>query len=94
MDLKAYAGEYRSDELDVTYTLVVMPGGELAVLRDKVDAVSLTTVTLDKFSGQSLGSTVTFVRAPSGDVTGFTIAGDTPRRLSFTRVPTDLVTGK
>ena len=93
-DLQAYAGEYRSDELDVSYTVVAMPEGGLAVLRKKVDPVSLTVVTLDKFSGQSLGTTVTFVRAPSGDVTGFTIAGGDPRRVSFTRVGLASSTGK
>lgn len=93
-DLKAYAGEYRSDELDVTYTIVVMPEGGLAVLRKKVDPVPLTALKLDTFYGQSLGSAVTFVRAPSGNVTGFTISGGTPRRLSFTRVGAAPLTGK
>lgn len=93
-ELRAYEGEYRSDELDATYTVVVMPEGGLSVLRDKVDPVHLTAVTVDTFSGPSLGSTVTFVRATSGDVTGLTIAANTPRRLSLTRVALTSPTGK
>jgi len=86
MALMAYAGEYHSDELDASYTVVLTLEGGLAVLRKRVDPVPLTAVTRDKFSGRSLGSTVTFVRAPSGDVTGLTLAGATPRRLSLTKV--------
>ena len=85
-ELMAYAGEYHSDELDASYTVVLTLEGGLAVLRKRVDPVPLTAVTRDKFSGRSLGSTVTFVRAPSGDVTGLTLAGATPRRLSLTKV--------
>jgi hypothetical protein len=85
-ELQAYAGEYHSDELDVSYTVAVLPEGGLAILRKRVVPVPLTAVTRDKFSGPSLGSTVTFVRAPSGDVTGLTLAGTTPRRLSFTKI--------
>ncbi len=93
-DLKAYAGEYRSDELDARYTVVVMPEGGLVVLRKKVDPVPLTAVTLDTFSGGSLGG-LSFVRARSGDVTGFTINYfGTPRRLPFTRVGVASSTGK
>lgn len=86
VELRAYAGEYRSDELNVTYTVAVTPEGGLSVLREKVDPVPLAAVTLDTFYGQSLGFAVTFVRAPPGNVTGFTIASATPRRLSFTKV--------
>jgi CubicO group peptidase (beta-lactamase class C family) len=85
-ELSGYIGEYRSDELNVTYRIVVGAEGALAVLREKVDPVFLTPLMLDKFSGQSLGFTMTFERAPSGEVMGFTIVAATPRRLSFTRV--------
>lgn len=86
-DLNAYAGKYHSDELDATYTIVVVPEGGLTVLRDRVDPVPLTAVTLDAFYGRSLGSTITVVRGVSGDVTGLLIiSGGTPRRLRFTKV--------
>ena len=93
-DLKAYAGEYRSDEVDVSYKVVALPESGLAVLRGTFDPIPLAAVTLDKFSGRGLGWTITFMRAPSGDVTGFTIAFGTPRRLSFTRVGVAPSTGK
>lgn len=86
-DLNGYAGKYHSDELDATYTILVMPEGGLTVRRDKVDPVLLTPITLDAFHGRSLGSTVVFVRGVSGDVTGLLIiSGGTPRRLTFTKV--------
>lgn len=84
-DLTRYAGEYRSDELDVTYTIVVEKGG-LAVLRPKLDRVSLKAVKSDTFTGLTSGGTVTFIRSPSGDVTGLTISTGGTRRLRFTRV--------
>jgi hypothetical protein len=85
-ELQAFTGQYRSDELDTTYTLTVTPEGGLTVLREKVEPVLLTAVTRDIFVGQSLGSSVTFVRAPAGEVKGLTITGETPRSLTFTRV--------
>jgi hypothetical protein len=93
-ELNAYAGDYRSDELNVTYTIVVTPEGSLVVVREKVNPVPLIAVTRDGFTGQSLGSTVTFIRAPSGDVTGITIGGLSPRRLSFARVKLAPSTGE
>lgn len=91
-ELEAYAGQYRSDELDATYTIAVTPERGLAVLREKVEPAPLTAVTLDTFYGygQSLGSSVTFIRAPSGEVSGFTMtlsyAGETRRSLTFARI--------
>ena len=84
-DLKQYVGEYRSDELNVSYTIVVAPDGRLAVMRNKLDPILLQALKPDTFSGASLG-TVTFVRAPSGATTGLTITTGGVRRLSFTRV--------
>ncbi len=85
-DLNAFAGQYRSDELATTYTITVTSEGGLTILRERVESVPLTAITFDIFFGRSLGSSMTFVRAPSGDVTGFTIAGGTPRSLTFTRI--------
>ena len=90
-DLRRYTGEYRSAELDVSYNVVVLPEGRLAVLQRKFDPRPLDMVKLDTFSG---AGTVTFTRAPSGDVTGFTISTGRVRRLSFTRVDATSSTGK
>jgi hypothetical protein len=84
-DLKAYVGEYRSDELDVNYSVAVTPEGGLTVLRRKFDSLPLDAFKLDVFWGSSLG-TVTFSRAPSGEVTGFAISTGRVRRLPFRRV--------
>lgn len=84
-DLKAYAGEYRSDELDVGFKVVVSPQGRLVVLRRKFDPVPLQTLKPDLFFSPSLG-TVTFIRAAAGEVTGLTLSTVGVRRLSLTRV--------
>jgi CubicO group peptidase (beta-lactamase class C family) len=86
--LKAYAGEYRSDELDVTYTIAPRGAdGRLMVARQRVDPVPLTALMPDTFLlRESLGDAIRFVRAPAGAITGFEIIGDTPRRLWFARV--------
>jgi CubicO group peptidase (beta-lactamase class C family) len=85
-ELTGFVGQYRSDELDATYTVKLMPEGGLAVFREKVEPVPLTTITRDIFYGQSLGSSVTFERAPAGDVSGLIITANTPRRLVFTKI--------
>ena len=82
---KQYVGEYRSDELNVSYTIVVAPDGRLAVMRNKLDPILLQALKPDTFSGASLG-TLTFVRAPSGATTGSTITMGGVRRLWFARV--------
>jgi CubicO group peptidase (beta-lactamase class C family) len=84
-DLKRYAGDYRSDELDVSYTVVAAPEGRLAILRNKVDPIQLQALKLDTFVGASLGK-VTFVHAPSGAITGLTITTGGVRRLLLTRI--------
>jgi hypothetical protein len=84
-DLKTYVGEYRSDELEVNYSVAVTPEGGLTVLRRKFDPLPLDALQLDVFWGSSLG-TVTFSRAPSGEVMGFVISTGRVRRLPFTRV--------
>lgn len=88
-ELRGFVGQYRSDELDATYTVRLMPEGRLAVLREKVEPVPLTTITRDIFFGQSLGSSVTFVRAQTGVVSGLIISSNTPRSLAFTKIVAD-----
>ncbi len=87
-DLTAYAGEYRSDELGATFTVVVLPEGQLAAVRYGAEPIQLAALGRDQFfaSLSDHAGTLKFVRTTSGDVTGFTIAGTTPRRLSFTKV--------
>lgn len=95
-DLKAFTGEYRSDELDASFTITALPEGHLAVVRRRSDPIPLTALKADTFFSEfSDGAgTVTFARAPSGDVTGFVITGGTPRRVVFTRSGPTSLAGK
>jgi len=83
-DLKAYAGNYYSDELDETFDVEVRPENHLAVTRRRSDSIQLAALMRDTFHDPSLG-TITFVRASSGDVAGLTISNDYARRMSFRR---------
>ena len=83
-DLAAYAGEYRSDELNASFTISVLSGGQLAVVRHEYEPVPLRALARDSFFGDFSDGcgTLTFVRTSRGAITGFT-EGRTPRRLSF-----------
>ena len=45
--MRPYAGEYRSDELEISYKIVVSTEGRLALLRSKFDSVTLETLKPD-----------------------------------------------
>jgi CubicO group peptidase (beta-lactamase class C family) len=83
-DLRAYAGEYRSEELDATFRVVATPDGGLAVLRERVEPMLVTVVTDDTFSGPE-SAMLTFIRARSGAVTGLDFSYRGLRRVSFTK---------
>jgi len=86
-DLKAYVGEYRSDDLGESFIIAPTTDGHLTLLRPRSEPIALTSLNRDRFFADfsDRAGTLTFLRAPSGDVTGFTISGKTPRRLSFTK---------
>jgi CubicO group peptidase (beta-lactamase class C family) len=82
--LAAYAGEYRSDEAEATYTAAVADGA--LVLRMRPDAtIRLTPVYADGFTGPG-GSIVRFIRGADGRVQAFTIGTERVRELRFDRV--------
>ena len=62
-DLPSFAGEYRSDELDVTYTVAVRDSSLV------VQSSTLHPVFKDAFVGDYIGM-VRFVRDPRGAVAG------------------------
>jgi hypothetical protein len=95
-DFNAYAGEYRSEELGATFTIVALSEGHLAVVRHGASPIPLAALGRDEFfaSLSDHAGTLRFVRTSSGDVTGFTIVGRTPRHLSFTRVNVASAAGK
>jgi hypothetical protein len=77
-ELQSFAGEYRSEELDVTYTVA---------LRDSslvLQSSTLNPVFKDGFVGDYMG-TVRFTRDPQGAVTGFTLNRYAARGVRFER---------
>jgi beta-lactamase family protein len=77
--LPSFAGEYRSDELDVTYTVDVRDSTLV------VQSSTLHPVSKDAFVGDYLG-VVRFFRDPRGAVTGFTLNRSSARGVRFERV--------
>jgi CubicO group peptidase (beta-lactamase class C family) len=78
-DLASYAGAYRSEELDVTYTVAVRDSGLV------MQSSTLHPVFKDGFVGDYLG-TVRFCRDPRGAVAGFTLNRQAARGVRFARV--------
>jgi hypothetical protein len=83
-DLRSLAGDYRSQELDVTYTLterdsalVIHPPGRADIL--------LRPFAKDIFAGPSVGA-VKFLRDARGAVSSFTATRDNARGVSFARL--------
>ncbi|MBN8469280.1 serine hydrolase [Corallococcus exiguus] len=81
--LAAFAGQYRSEEVDMTYTVRVVDG-KLAIRWPRRDEVLLDAIGGDHFVG-SLG-TVTFTRAASGGIDGLTISSRRLRRFRAERL--------
>ena len=77
--LKSFVGEYRSDDLDVAYTVAVRDSNLV------VQSSTLYPVFKDAFVGDYVG-TVRFLRDPRGDVTGFTLNRNSARGVRFERV--------
>jgi CubicO group peptidase (beta-lactamase class C family) len=85
-ELRAFAGAYRSDELDVTYTAVLRPSGLVFEVPGGGD-IALQPIYPDAFHGGGV-DVVEFVRDAQGAITGFGVyAGGAPG-LRFTRVAT------
>lgn len=77
--LPSFAGEYRSDELDVTYTVAVRDSGLV------LQSSTLHPVFKDAFVGDYMG-TVRFFRDARGSVTAFTLNRKSARGVRFERV--------
>ncbi|HEX4197530.1 MAG TPA: serine hydrolase domain-containing protein [Caulobacteraceae bacterium] len=81
--LAALAGDYRCEELDVTYTLMPSEGGMLmSSLRS--NPVALAAADEDHFEGGGVRLSVT--RGAGGEAVGFTIATGRVRGLAFRRL--------
>ena len=79
VDLESFAGEYRSDELDVTYTVAVRDSSLV------VQSSTLRPVFKDAFVGDYLGM-VRFFRDSRGAVAGFTLNRNNARGVRFERI--------
>lgn len=82
--LAAYAGEYRSDEADGTYTVAVVDGRLALRMRPDI-TLPLTPVYADGFTGPG-GSIVRFYRGADGRVRAFSVGVERVRELRFDRV--------
>jgi CubicO group peptidase (beta-lactamase class C family) len=84
--LNGFAGQYHSDETEMTYTVRVSDG-RLRLTWPRGYDLALEAVGGDRFVGSR--GTVTFTRTASGDVNGLTISNRRLRRLFAARVPID-----
>ncbi len=81
--LKEYVGDYYSDEMGTTYTLVVDKGKLIAQHRRNEDSVLSPTV-IDEFAGSNwYFSKIQFTRAKNKKISGFRLSGSRVRNLRF-----------
>jgi CubicO group peptidase (beta-lactamase class C family) len=83
-NLASYAGEYRSDEAEATYTVAVENGTVMMRMRSGT-AFRLVPLYADGFAGLP-GMVVRFIRGADGRVEAFTITVERVRGLRFDRV--------
>jgi len=83
-ELRAFAGEYTSPELEVTYTLAARDSGLVIQMPGRPDVV-LQPIFPDAFAGAGV-NVVKFLRDAGGVVTGFTANSRGARGLRFDRV--------
>ncbi|HEY3139176.1 MAG TPA: serine hydrolase [Blastocatellia bacterium] len=83
--LQEYAGDYYSDELGTTYTIVLQNGGLIAQHR-RHDDIKLTPVDADFFlGGQWFFQRLRFTRDKDAHITGFRLTGGRVRNMRFDR---------
>jgi CubicO group peptidase (beta-lactamase class C family) len=78
--LDAFAGVYRSDEIESTYTIVIKDGG-LRLERMKSSPSALEPLVADTFSSQP--GVIRFTRDAAGAVTGFVLEAGRVRGMKF-----------
>ena len=84
-DLSTYGGAYRSDELDVTYSVLASRAGLVMRPPGKPEMV-VELIEPDQFIG-SIAGLVKFSRDSSRRITGFTMSRRLARGVRFDRVP-------
>ena len=78
-DLPSFAGEYRSDELDVTYTVAIRDSSLI------LQSSTLYPFSRDAFVGDYMGA-VRFLRDARGSITAFTLNRSNARGVRFERL--------
>jgi hypothetical protein len=79
--LGEFVGNYYSDELGTTYTLVVQ-NGKLIAQHRRHDDIPLTPTDKDRFHGDAWWfRQVSFQRDQNQDITGFRLTGERVRNL-------------
>jgi hypothetical protein len=80
--LSEYGGAYYSEELDITYQIVVEDGKLLIKVRNAPRG-SLSSQSKDEFG--LLGATFSFVRNDRRQITGFVLSGGRAKGIQFVR---------
>jgi CubicO group peptidase (beta-lactamase class C family) len=83
--LEAYAGDFRSDELRVTYAIARQRSGLTVSIKGGAPGVAIAPFSKDVFVGDWVGI-VRFTRDARGTVTGFTVNRINARGVGFDRV--------
>jgi hypothetical protein len=83
-DLQSYVGDYRSEEIGVTYTIVER-GSVLIVENPGRAEIPVQPFSRDVFVGDSVGI-VKFSRDARGALTGFTVNRENDRGVRFDRM--------
>lgn len=83
-ELPAFAGRYRSEELDTTYRLVVAGEGLALTSLQFTDPIQLTSVGADRFDFPM--GRILFSRGADGKPNGFKLTSGRARNLRFERV--------
>ncbi|PEN15295.1 hypothetical protein CRI94_03170 [Longibacter salinarum] len=83
--LAAYAGNYYSDELQTTYTMVV-EDGVLVLTHARLDDIELRPTKEDRFSGTFPVTNIEFVRGDNGSIVGFDAGNGRTEGVHFERM--------
>ncbi|MCZ6835576.1 MAG: serine hydrolase [Planctomycetota bacterium] len=81
-DLQHYAGRYYSDELDVSYEVVLIDD-ELQIKRRKYGQITMTPLDRDRFNADNIYE---FTRDASGRIDGFKLSSGRVKNLVFRKL--------
>ena len=83
INLSEYSGDFYSEELSTSYTMV-LESGKLIARHFRTGDVALTPTRTDQFSGNKwYFGRVVFTRNPNGKITGYNVSGGRVRNLKF-----------